>query len=299
MKDKNDLVLKIYCRWEKESGTDDAFRYAGTEKERRSRASSPCALSPHRRDWSRPARADRSPGSRGDPETLFWRTTWLSCSGTKSDPADQSPLCNIFSVITGRCEVTYATRTRDWDGGSLVWSVNDGRCPLFLPQWMPSLGPCPHFPLSSAKGVHGCIRGPNPPRVESKGPRGQLPNTVQKIEISWERADNPSSGRRHGRYCVEEKGGSWGGSGDAIFCHSTVTASASVPAAVGSRNMQGLSHWGDGDSSQCSAGGGCDGRGAGCDLGRREWVGRCRCESRRAVVVSGWILQRRWVLEEK
>lgn len=25
----------------------------------------------------------------------------------------------------------------------------------------------------------------------------------------------------------------------------------------------------------------------------------CRCESRRAVVVSGWILQRRWVLEEK
>lgn len=36
--------------------------------------------------------------------------------------------------------------------GSLVWSVNDGRCPLFLPQWMPSLGPCPHFPLSVGEG---------------------------------------------------------------------------------------------------------------------------------------------------
>lgn len=171
-------------------------------------------------------------------------------------------------------------------GGGWACSVSDGRCLLFLPWWMLSLGPCPHFsPLYRRRG---CIRGPNPLRVESKGRGDQLARTQHRTEngTAFGACRHPSSGRRHGRHCEEEEGGS--GVQSSATQHSTVTASASVPAAVGSRNMQGLSHWGDVDTSGAPQEVGATGGGAGVlSASRVGWSLSFRSESRRRSSLSG------------
>lgn len=95
--------------------------------------------------------------------------------------------------------------------------LGEGRCPLLLPQWMSSfptaVDALPRTvsalsPLVGDEGVHGCIRGPNPPRVESKGRGDQLACTQHSTENRkvLGACRYPFSGRRHGRYCKEKEG---------------------------------------------------------------------------------------------